>query len=132
MPRICGNRSETQTPHRQTVMNVQDFSHFFGSLLSFLLPHTRHLLCNSSNVSGLDEIRPQGRGLAQLATLNTADETRRGQLHGSVAPRRATTHHTASCTTLALSYFFFSLLFSCLRTACTDAQSSFNRRIAAK
>lgn len=31
----------------------------------------------------VDEIRPQGRGLAQLATLNTAAETRRGQLHGS-------------------------------------------------
>lgn len=52
------------------IMNVQDVSTFL--LVFSLLPHTVHLLFYSSNVSRLDEIRPLGRGLAQLATLNTA------------------------------------------------------------
>lgn len=51
--------------------------------------------------AGLDEIRPQGRGLAQLATLNTADE----DLDVDSAPwQRAeqTQTNTTSPVTLAL------------------------------
>lgn len=79
-----------------------------------------------------DEIRPQGRGLAQLATLNTAEETRRGQLHGS----RGTVDRTpmgqlATRCYLTAAYFSVFSDQNC-RTEQTDPCSSCNPRFTVK
>lgn len=68
------------------------------------------------------EIRPQGRGLAQLATLNTADET--WTATRAVAPTTANTNYTALASSAALAIRCFSAK-SC-KTLYTDARSCFN------
>ena len=84
---ICG---ETQTLHPD---RRGAGGHVHRASLSFLLPHTGHTPPLRPVSAG--EKRPRGRGLAQLATLHTAEETWTAtRLRGSAHTHTHTHSHT--------------------------------------
>lgn len=85
---------ETPTPHRRSSL-MSGCDHIYSELCRPPWLCTPAIVASKRPMSaGPDEIRPWGRGLAQLATGNATDEARRGQRRGTALTRRHTRTRT--------------------------------------